>query len=95
MTYMDAGERGFGLDLVHKLWADLVCHQGLTWDMPNMVDGLSGKRLFGTDYYQAMMLWAVPAAALNQNLQSFCSPGGLVDRIIKAANNRPTTVVPK
>ncbi len=85
MTYMCAGEREFGLELVRKHWANLVCRQGLTWDMPNMVNGLTGERLFGTDYYQAMMLWAVPASTLDKDIKSFCAPGALVDRIIKAA----------
>lgn len=92
MTYMCAGERDFGLELIRKHWANLVCRQGLTWDMPNMVHGLTGERLFGTDYYQAMMLWAVPATASGQDIKSFCAPSGLVERIIKAAQ-KPENVI--
>ncbi|HWD18975.1 MAG TPA: GH116 family glycosyl-hydrolase [Verrucomicrobiae bacterium] len=85
MTYMGAGERDYGLEMIRKHWENLICRQRLEWDMPNMVDGKTGARLFGTDYYQAMMLWAVPASVLGQDLQTFCAPGGLVNQIITAA----------
>jgi hypothetical protein len=48
------------------------------------VQGDSGKRTFGTDYYQNTIIWAVPAAAQNQDLKTYCSDGGLIDRMIKA-----------
>jgi hypothetical protein len=35
---------------------------GYTWTQPNIVNGSTGKRVYGSDYYQNMMLWAIPAA---------------------------------
>jgi hypothetical protein len=32
-----------------------------------------------------MMVWAVPAALQGQDIAAFCAPGGLVDRVIRAA----------
>ncbi len=56
MTYIYAGEREFGLDLARRHWENLVCRQRHAWDMPNAIRGDTGERLFGTDYYQVMML---------------------------------------
>jgi uncharacterized protein (DUF608 family) len=84
MTYIYAGERAFGLDLARRHWENLVLRQGHPWDLPNIVRGDTGTRVFGTDYYQNMMLWAMPAALSGCDLAASCAPGGLVDRIIDA-----------
>lgn len=63
MNYMYEGQREFGLELARKVWNNIICTQGYTWDMPNLVDGAkNGQRSFGNDYYQNMMLWSLPAA---------------------------------
>lgn len=46
--------------------------------------GDTGERVYGTDYSQDMMLWALPAAIAGTDLAGPCRPGGLVDRIIGA-----------
>lgn len=85
MTYIQAGEKQFGIDLVRKHWQNLFCVQRHPWDYPNMIRGDNGARLFGTDYGQAMMLWALPAAIDGQPLDEFTADGGLISRIIQAA----------
>ena len=87
MTYIYNGEREFGLELPRRHWENLCIRQGHTWDLPNMVDGDSGRRLFGTDYYQDMMLWALPAALEGQDLRASCAPGGLIARILAAGSS--------
>jgi hypothetical protein len=54
--------------------------------MPNTVrgDADTGQRAFGADYYQNMMLWAVPAALAGQDLTGPLQAGGLVERILQA-----------
>lgn len=86
MTFMYGGQRDFGLDLLHRCLENIVCRWGYTWDMPNTVrgDADSGQRAFGADYYQNMMLWALPAALLAQDLAGPMQAGGLVERIIQA-----------
>ena len=86
MTYMYEGERQFGLELLHRCLYNIVCQWGYTWDAPNIVrgDADTGQRVFGADYYQDMMLWAVPAAIACQDLRGPCLRGGLVDRVIRA-----------
>jgi len=86
MTYMYAGEREFGLELARKVWHNLICLQGYTWDMPNIMRGDvdTGERVFGNDYYQDMMLWSLPAAIDGKDFGAPTKPGGLVDRMLKA-----------
>lgn len=88
MNYMYEGQRQFGLDLAHKVWRNLVCTQGYTWDMPNIMRGdvETGERTFGNDYYQDMILWSLPAALAGQDVSGPVHPGGLVDRVLKAAS---------
>jgi hypothetical protein len=87
MTYMYRGDRDFGLELAAKAWRNLICVQGYTWDMPNIMRGDqdTGERTFGNDYYQDMILWSMPAALEAKDVSDPCKPGGLVSRILDAA----------
>jgi len=83
MTYIYAGQREFGLDLARRHWASTVLRHRHPWDLPNIVRGDTGERVFGTDYYQNMMLWAMPAALANESLGDSVAPGSLIDRVIE------------
>ena len=87
MTYMYAGEKEFGLDLARRHWENLVLRQRHPWDLPNIVRGDLGTRVFGTDYYQNMMLWAMPAAIEGQDIRESVAPGGLIDRMMEAGRD--------
>jgi len=91
MTYMYDGEKPFGLELARKVWHNIFCLQGYTWDMPNIMRGDvdTGERTFGNDYYQDMMLWSLPAAIEGKDFGAPAKPGGLVNRVIRAAQPRP------
>jgi uncharacterized protein (DUF608 family) len=87
MTYMYNGQGEFGMELARRVWHNIVCQRGYTWDMPNIMrgDADTGERTFGNDYYQDMMLWSMPAAILGQDFGAPVRRGGLVERIIAAA----------
>jgi len=87
MNYMYEGQVPFGTELVRKMWYNIVCLQGYTWDVPNIMRGDvdTGERVFGNDYYQDLMLWSLPAAIAGQDFAAPTKPGGLVDRILTAA----------
>lgn len=85
MTYMYAGEQEFGRELAHRSLENIACRHGYTWDLPNRVNGITGERTFGTDYYQNLIVWCLPAALSGVDLYEPCQDGGLVDRIIDAA----------
>ena len=84
MMYLYAGEKDTGLEVVRNLMYDLVCRHRYAFDLPNMVYADTGERKCGTDYYQDMMLWAMPSALMGKDLHGPCAPGGLVDRVIEA-----------
>ncbi len=87
MNYMYEGQKDFGEELARRVWHNLVCVQGYTWDLPNIMRGDvdTGERTFGNDYYQDMMLWSLPAALAGHDVSRPLRPGGLVDRILSAA----------
>lgn len=86
MTYMYHGEPGFGIEKLRKAMEYMVCSHGHPWDLPNMILGSTGERHFGTDYYQNLMLWAVPSALSGESLDKITHKGNLADRIIQAVN---------
>lgn len=84
MTYIYAGQREFGNDLLRNTMEQMVLVHRHPWDLPNAMFGDTGERQFGTDYYQNLMLWAAPAAYEGTDIAGLSKPGGLVDRIMKA-----------
>ena len=86
MTYMYEGRGGFGLDLLRRCMHNITCRWAYTWDAPNIMrgDNDTGQRTFGADYYQDMMLWAVPAALRGEPLTGPCCEDGLVARVLAA-----------
>ena len=85
MTYLYNGQKDFGEDVIRRTLAYVMVHNGFTWDFPLSWQVDTGKRTYGSDYYQNMVLWSSPAALAGQDLTGPCKSGGLVDRIIKAA----------
>jgi len=84
MTYIYEGEQDLGLELARRCWDNIVLRHGLSWDQPNLIRGDTGEQTYGNDYYQNMMLWALPAAMQGKDLSAVCAPGKLVDRVIQA-----------
>ena len=87
MTYMYEGNRDFGMDLLRRCLANIV-HWGYVWDFPNTTrgDADTGQRTFGADYYQNLMLWAVPAALVGGDMTAPQGAAGLVQRMLDAAH---------
>jgi uncharacterized protein (DUF608 family) len=85
MTYMYYDQKELGLELTRRGMSNIVCEQGSIWDSPNIIRGNTGKRSYGSDYYQNMMLWSLPAAMEQKSLEAPARSGGLVDRVLKAA----------
>ncbi len=86
-TYIYNGQRELGLRLLRSCMEAMALKQGNLWVQPNVVSGDTGDRIYGSDYYQNMILWSLPAALAGQDLSESCAPGSLVDRIIKAGKN--------
>jgi len=85
-TYMLHGKVQTGLEIAYRHWHNLICRQEYTWEMPNLVcrEQDDGRATFGSDYYQNMILWMLPATMQGKPLDTFCEPGGFVNKIIQA-----------
>lgn len=78
------GQREAGIEIARGcLYNSCLVHR-YSWTQPNVIRGDTGERTYGSDYYQNMMLWALPAAFDNKDLRGLCEGGGLVDRVIQA-----------
>ncbi len=89
MAYMYEGQRDFGLELARRCWENVILKWGNAWNLPNRAIGQEDTAAcLWTDYYQLMMLWGLPAAIQGGDLAAPCQPGGLVDRILKAAERQ-------
>jgi uncharacterized protein (DUF608 family) len=84
-THLYHGNRGLGLDLAERTLRGLVIERRASWDSILLFRGEDAEFLWGADYYQNMMLWALPAALAGTDLVAPCRPGGLVSRMIEAA----------
>jgi uncharacterized protein (DUF608 family) len=84
MVFMIEGERDYGMEFLRRLQHAVALTQGHNWDLPCIIRGDTGERNSGTDYYQNLMFWAVPATVLGTDLAGLCAPGGFVDAILKA-----------
>jgi hypothetical protein len=87
MTYMYHGERDLGLEIARRSMDNIIRVQGLGWDMPNLIRCDTGARTYGADYYQNMILWGLPASLQGGDLGGPCRNGGLVERVMAAANS--------
>ncbi|MDO8685891.1 MAG: hypothetical protein Q7J78_04380, partial [Clostridiales bacterium] len=90
LTFMYEGRRDFGLELLRKNLEIYSCKWGYAWDGPVGGSGLgdTGEKSVGWEYWQNWILWGSIAALEEQDLSSPCRPGGLINRIIKAAKAR-------
>ena len=86
-TYMYLGQTELGLELARNCMRGIM-QWGYLWTQPNIVNGATGKRVYGSDYYQNMMLWAVPAAIgidnTKRDIAAATGQGSLVERVILA-----------
>lgn len=84
--YIYKGERETGLKIVRSC-LEGIAKYGYLWTQPNVVDGRTGKRVYGADYYQNMILWCVPAALEGKDIHGVVAPGSLVDRVLQAGRS--------
>jgi len=87
-TFACAGDSETAEEIAHKLMENIALRQRAAWDMPNIIDRETGEVAYGTDFYQMMILWALPLAFLSQDITTACGPGGFIDRILSAARQQ-------
>ena len=86
MHFAYEDRRASCLRIAHDCMHEMVCAQAIPWELPNILIGTDDekRRVYGTDYYQCMSLWGLPAALGEEDLSGPCASGGLGDRIIAA-----------
>ena len=93
MTYMYFGHKDLGLEICYRCWSQ-IARLGRVWDQPNLIRGDTGEVIYGGDYYQNMLLWALPAALTQQDLSGPSKPTGLVDQILRSSATITPHAVP-
>lgn len=83
-TYAYNGQQALAMRLARRCLYGIGVKWGYTWTQPNIVNGQTGQRVYGADYYQNMMLWALPAALEGRDIKQATAPGSLVQRVIEA-----------
>lgn len=89
-TYLYAGHTELGLDLARRCWTNL-CTRGLLWDQPNLLNAATGEPIYGNDYYQNMIIWALPPALAGRDVASPLEQDGLVNEILRSASTALAT----
>ena len=87
MLLMYAGEVEKGLEIARRCVHNQVLGHRYSWTAPNVIRGDTGERTYGSDYYQNMMLWSLPAAMAKEDLTGPCKAGRLIARVLEAAKN--------
>jgi uncharacterized protein (DUF608 family) len=83
-TYLYAGDKETGAEIVRTCQEGISAKYGYTWTQPNVVSGDTGRRIYGSDYYQNMMLWIVPAAMDGHDIQKTAAGGQLIHKVLDA-----------
>jgi uncharacterized protein (DUF608 family) len=83
-TLIYEGRREAGEMVAQRLMEAIVLKDGAGWELPNILDR-AGRAIHGVDFYQMMILWALPLAFEGHDIAAACEPQGLVGRILKAA----------
>ena len=88
ITFIYEGQKDFGLELLRKNLELSYLYWGYTWDGTNCCSagGDTGEVNYGWDYWFNWSIWTAPAALQNKDMTALSQPGGLVHRILAAAN---------
>jgi hypothetical protein len=72
-----------GMEMARRMMAAIVLESRAGWEMPNLLNS-DGKIIHGTDFYQMMILWALPLALRGEGISEICAEGSWINRILQA-----------
>ncbi|HLJ13976.1 MAG TPA: GH116 family glycosyl hydrolase, partial [Bryobacteraceae bacterium] len=84
MTFLYHGRRDTGLDIAHHLADAAFLRARAPWNQRCLLYGETGMPCWGDDYYSNMVMWTLPMALAQENIESF-THSGLVARVLRAA----------
>ena len=84
---MYEGRQELGLEILKRIQENQVCRWGGSWEAWNSCSAKAddGARSYGLDYSHNLCLWNTPAALSGEDIAGPLQPGGLADRILRAA----------
>lgn len=87
-TMIYEGRASDGMEAARRMMEAIVLHSCAGWELPNILDA-NGKIVHGDDFYQMMILWALPLAVRGEGIREICASGSLMDRILRSRENCP------
>ncbi|NLV74610.1 MAG: hypothetical protein GXY52_08005 [Chloroflexi bacterium] len=88
MTYLYRGERERGLEVAKRIYEAIALKTLSPWNQRCLISSYSGLPVWGDDYYSNLAVWALPMALAGQDVASFSAPGGLLAKLLAAANHK-------
>lgn len=85
-TMVYEGRVGEGTEVVRQMMEAIVVRNGAGWELPNLLDA-DGKVIHGNDFYQMMILWALPLALRREGIREMCAGGNFIDRILRSCGD--------
>lgn len=86
MTYLYRGRPETGLEIARRIYEAVALKTRSPWNQRCLISSYTGLPVWGDDYYSNLAIWALPMALGRQDVSAFCAPGGLVERMLSAAN---------
>jgi uncharacterized protein (DUF608 family) len=86
MTFMYHGRRELGIEIARRIYEAVALKTRSPWNQRCLISSETGLPVWGHDYYSNLVIWAVPMAWAGEGIDQFTVPGGLVQRMLAAAN---------
>jgi uncharacterized protein (DUF608 family) len=86
MTFMYHGRTDVGMEIAKRLYEAMALKTCSPWNQRCLISSETGLPVWGHDYYSNMVIWALPMALAREGIDQFTAEGGLVYRMIAAAN---------
>ena len=71
MTFMYHGQPETGLEIARRIYEAVALTSRSPWKQRCLIDADTGLPVWGEDYYSNMVIWALPMACYNQNIEEF------------------------
>ena len=71
MTFIYQGQRETGLEIARRIYEAVALTSRSPWKQHCLIDADSGLPVWGEDYYSNMVIWALPMAVCNLDIEQF------------------------
>ena len=71
MNFIYHGQRETGLEIAKRIYEAIALTSRSPWKQHCLIDADTGLPVWGEDYYSDMVIWALPMACYNQNIEEF------------------------